>query len=716
MLLLALPLFLGAPPAAAQLGDYPDLRPSCDLDGDGVRDFLGRLHALLSTDDEFIARSGANSSVLWASDHGPTITLDQLWRLQQLLPTWGTLVYYGQRGLPYPYGERITTFPPPAPPTWSPTPDLNANGACDFVAYNLTMLGSSAYNTARDFRGELQAFDGKTGLPLWDAGVPLQATVSHVRLQNNLRLLTIQNFPVGFHSFSTAGGPQVALLEASYRYLVNSDETSAGSDAYSLEGSHRLRVFDTTTGREAWSREFPTSPSATHVNVTWIAGALAPSAGSATELLLRHVQVSRFGSDYVSDPLFTGKLASYGRRAAVSRVQGDAAQADPGRILWTTLTYDEDAARVNPPVEESFEELVWTHLLPVEDVTGDGLDDAVDLVLTREANDAHSENGRYRTHFVLLDAATGKRVWDHDVKAQGWGYLERISSSGDPHPQTALATTDLPSVVSSFRRFPYREVRIAVLDENGTSRWEYNRQHPIDSHAAYEAALTQFLHGIAPLDLDADGRRDPVTPAQHVAGDARNQSVLASSVHAYEVRSANDSEPLRRLEAPFPSGQIVDCGEPIDGKIHLLVGHARRLDLIQVDLEHQRRDWRAALYMNPARPSTVSGQSLVLASLLCERLPQGGVRYAGAVGLGGGPAPYTALLGEIGADGTARWQIPELPQVPAMEAALGALAALPPAPSLREDLASVGAPPLAAGAALGVLYGLRLRRARRDAP
>lgn len=606
--------------AAAPPGrTYRDVHMTCDVDGDGVPDMISNDLELNpppgfnNAFSRFRVLSGANGSFLWGADNFIMTTLG--------LPEGVT---YARQGRPA----------PEPPGNLAPAgSDVDGDGVCDFLAFGYdfqrgTTIAPPFFGTpfVRTFDTHVRLLSGADGKEIWRESQRTTIVGADEPFWGTFTVREIDNFPTGFLVVPGEEGPKVVVKTTDIHFAQVDDWTFVTSivlrDSLFLQSariSERFEMRDAATGDLQWAREFTTEADAKFTNVTWITGAADLDGDGSPDLVLdQSVLTSPRGTEMRDprpgaggDPLFR-----YGRGVRMMVLDGD--PAGQGDTLWSTVVLDTAPARQNLPVEEPFEQLVWTDAQILQDVTGDGVPDPMSLYLAQEENTPGSVNGAYLTHFVLLDGATGEVQWD--VRQQGWGYATALRAGNETEesrPMVGLGTIDVPTAPASSGRFPPKSVRLVGVDGlDGSNLWSYESRFPQNSYLSYQLALTQYRQALAPFDLDADGVRDLVTPSRAVPPEGRNQVLLAAATNTYQVVSGADGSVLSELGTWGSNSLVIDCGTQ-GPYLTMLGGHARRLDLTRIDASTGDVVWRKPLHNDPNIRGSTAGIDLVAIGPRC---------------------------------------------------------------------------------------------------
>ncbi|MEA3202283.1 MAG: hypothetical protein QOE90_3711 [Thermoplasmata archaeon] len=670
---------------------YRDVHATCDLDGDGVPDMISNdldLRAPPRLEDapsKVVAWSGANGSQLWAADNLFAVTL------RDDGDSW----------------QRLGQPVPDAPRNVVAAPDLNGDGACDVVAFGYqpgTRLDAPPTQSnvqVVTYAAIVKALSGKDGRPLWtraldgrdtraDDAAPLYGFAS-------VFVRSIQGFPTGLMVARTPHGAEVVLqttdvLEQKAEDPIGFTNAQIGNSLdlpfqtpFSYDAAaatDHVLALDAANGTTMWTRDLAADGKVT--NLTWLASATDLDGDAWPEIVLDQTTLESPRATGIVDP--TGaSLAQAGRGMAVLALEGRS-----GEVGWNRTLVDALAPRASPPLEEGVEQLQWEQAYAVADLDGDGHPDVMASWVGQELGLQATPNGQYRTHFVPLRGANGTPMWD--ARLQGWGRAAPLGKG-----LLGVGLVDVPTLPPPGGRFPAKSLRLVGLDAaTGASRWTWERSFAENSYLSYQLALAQYGEALAPFDLDGDGVRDLVTPAQPAFETGRDQALLATSSHVYEVRSGVDGHVLQTLSAWGPDGRVVACGDA-GTKLTVVSGHARRVDVTRLDASSGQTLWRVPLHSSSAPHAATTGIELEALGAGCAGLPGGATLAWADLQDFSFERRHEVITprARIANDGSLVWRSPNLSS---------------PASTQPLSLASVDAPPapLAPRVAWGVVVGVAL--------
>ncbi|HUR68948.1 MAG TPA: PQQ-binding-like beta-propeller repeat protein [Candidatus Thermoplasmatota archaeon] len=695
---------------------FRDVKPACDLDGDGASDVVVNNLTLASpptharATSEIEALSGRTGARLWKVDN----------LFYSAIPAPSS-VPYQVRGQPFPVAAEAPM----------PTLDLDGDGACDVIAFGFDQLGSvSAPVTGEPsittYQFDLRALSGRTGEALWTIGLQPTSTTASDPLFGATTNVVTTGFPTGVLAYADSGGARVALKLTDLRYhmadsLLEPPAIPLPGGGQLMKGAphvedvritEHIQLLDATSGAAIWERTLGSEAAAQaadapmqaadtdtrYTNLTWLAGVARVAGGEESDLLLDQLILTTPRTTEANHPVTGETLFRYGRGARVTALDG----AD-GATLWTSLLVDALAARPNVDSEENFETLAWTRSEPLADVDGDGAGEVMATWVAFEESMAGTRSGAVRTHFMLLHGANGTAAWD--VRQQGWGFARALDA---PVRRLGIGMLDVPTPVSSTQPFPQKFVRIGALDAaTGDVLWSDERAFAQSSYLSYNLALSQYQEALAPYDWDADGVRDLVTPAQESARSGTDQVLLATATQEYGILSGADGHPLARVVAWGPQGRVVAC-PGAEASLTILGGHARRIELARYEPLSGERRWRTTLHFDPAPRAATTGIDVEALTATCR--DEGGATLASAdlqaysYERGHEVVP---VLARVAAGGATEWMTPELRTDPPGDALFRAsIENAPPSTGARVGAAFVAAA-CGIGAAVGTLVLLR---------
>lgn len=685
---------------------YRGALATCDMDGDGVHDLItndmqlrqnGRFDSGFST---VRALSGQDGHELWEEPNALyyNIALDNAYS-----------------------AFRPGTPNPASPPNMIPVVDVNGDGTCDVLAYGFSgeplystpILGSPSV-TLVDVT--IRALSGKDGATLWSQVVTATDVDASDPFYPIEQSRIIRNFPTGFAFVQAPDGPRLVVKTTDLLYLWAADpfEVTAplvDGDAvwYSTvaTGEH-IQLTDVTNGQNLWVRDFPLSPDADNVNVTWVAGLDDVTGDGQPDVVLDQFTLSNPRGAQFTNPTTGEAMYRHGRGMRVLALDGT-----DGTDLWSTIILDPLAVQTPPQTEENVELLAWTFGFIPGDINGDGKADPFAQYLGEEMVGG-TPNGRSRTHFIPLDGATGAPLWEY--KQQGWGFATLLGEG-----RVGAATFDRPEGNMAGGRPPEKALRIAGIDAaTGNPLWSYEAPFGQDSQSSYEIGLQQVRTSLAPADLDGDGIREVITPSRYVQPEGRNQVFLATARQTYQVLDGASGAVENTLESWGSSALLLPC--TVDGELTFVVGHARRLDLVRIDAVTGETLMRRSIWNFVEARASVAGIDLMGLAGACS-IVDGRLTYGVNMEAFSFYRRYeiVPLLGVMETEGGALWRNPEI-QPDGME---------PPTPSLLETLAHPeplvphGTPlvaltmaaalaGVAAGGMLGIPAGRWLSRRRRQ--
>lgn len=598
---------LGAAPLAARANQplppsniFRDAKATCDLNGDGVDDVIAtdlRLSnpAFTSSAETFVrATSGADGKTLWISDGLYWTTLS--------IASFFTGVSYDRKGEPLPRTS----------PSMGAVNDANGDGVCDFAVVDFAAgraISVPFVAYTRPIYTTMRVVSGVDGSDIWKQVI--EGDITQVNdPYGYVTDLTIRNFPTGFTAYVTQSGPKVLLKTTDVSFFFVYDRlgwTRSPILPYrfyymDIRTSDHVMLHDGMNGAKLWQRDLGWERSANTTNITWITGVGDIAGDGEPEIVLDSLTITNPRSSEARNPMTGAPVYRYARGMSVHALKGEVEAK--GESLWATVIIDPRLPRANPPVEENFEQLVWTHATITDDATADGKADVVAQYLAVEENFGTTVNGAFRTHFVPLAGQNGTKLWD--VRFQGWGFMSTLTGPNATVPLMGFGTIDLPTPVPPGSRFPPKFVRVGAVDvRDGSTAWSFEKRFAQNSYLTAQLAAKQYLSTLAPFDWDGDGVKEIITPSQYSAPTGTNQVLLALSNHSYEVRSGADGSVVSVLKAWGPDGRVVRCAGA-DEYVTIVSGHSRRLDLTRFDPKTGEQVWRQPVFNDPAPRAATS--------------------------------------------------------------------------------------------------------------
>ncbi|HUR62254.1 MAG TPA: hypothetical protein VM286_07840 [Candidatus Thermoplasmatota archaeon] len=718
--------------AVASLGPpvqmYVDSYPICDLDKDGRNEIAQMLYNVATMRPQLRVVDGATGTTEW-------IAAQSYWYPLR----YNRQILHDRPGDPQPdrSHQRAQDF--------ATAPDLNGDGTCDLVFFTWAFDGVLNLVGIPDVT--LQAVDSQQAFKvIWSQnfqglsfsyGDPLQTCTQ----------TEVQNFPSGFLPFMSPTGPQFAFQTSDIRAtycqdplgltgVLNLVGTRGRVYLQNLWVTEHIQLHNTSTGATYWQRDLAYSEQGKRTNITWVTAVGDVVGDAEPELLLDQMWITNPRGTQTNNPVDGSPLFRFGKGMDVLALAGE--HRGTGATAWTAVIWDDGVARVNPPQQEqSFEEMVWTDLQVLPDLTGDHRADPVALVLTLEGAESTTSNGNFRTHFVPLDGATGALLWGNDVKFQGWGFIASLQP-GNATDLLGIGTVDLPdparadctpTMDSSCGEtgFPLKQVRLAALKaKDGSPLWTYQDSFAQDSYVSYDLALQQYHDALAPLDLNHDGILDPITPSQYVGAKDGTQLLLSTAKSAFDVLDGATGSRLLRFEVFGSNGYVLPCAE---GAYTLASGYAQHLEVSRI-LPNGTLAWSMPTWVDPSATSATYGMDMTFLSGRCLDMPDGRTMVGLNAGLasfrrgletlpmygfphaeGAEPQPTFTQQGPKLATasamraGDAVWFVPNVLERKALiEEALALLRPAPP-PTLGQRL-GWGLTPAIPGLMLGVSFGL----------
>lgn len=659
--------------------------PASDLNGDEVPDlFINRLD-LRGFDSTILALSGKDGTVLWEKSNF------------KYFPFWA------RPGEPF----------PPNLDNVQPMRDLNDDGIGEVLVFGFLINTLAPPDPAGcvslvTITGAHRILDGRDGVELW--ADPYQGSILFEECTNP-DLVTFTNFPTGLLYFDSPTGPRIVRKFSDVQILLLADPTC---EVICLLGlwervattEERVQVIDAKTRVQTWQRLLLPTENPRHYVVSWITGA-APLEGSPEyEVVLDELFTHNPHGSELYHPITGDPLVNYGRGMYVRALRGD-----DGENLWRTKIFEEPPWRVNAQTEDAYPVLVWVDGRMLEDVTGDGVPEVMASYLTQDSTTPSTVNGMYRTHFAPLDGRTGDKLWPENADGQswhkdraymGWGFATTLNTPNHTAPYLAIGTTDLFSRPPPGGRFPAKDIHLAVLKvSDGTPVWSLSQRFPLDTYVSYHMTLSQYLHSLAPYDWDGDGVRDVVTPAQYVKPHGKEQTILANSLHTYQVLSGTDGSLLQTLTAWGLIGQVVPCSG-YSSDLTIIAGHSRRMDLSKFNGTTGELLWRKPTYNDPRLRPATAGTELLAFNARCGTADDVWFNFNLAEGAWGRGVEIHPVKGVLrSSTGAFAWINPKLQGNPIVEPY-----GMPPLPAGGWSLSTVAWTALLAPAVPGLLGGL----------
>lgn len=693
---------------------YRDAIPWCDVDGDGMRDFVAneldliRPPRMAPAQMRLVAVSGADGSTLWALDNMATV--------------------------PAFLGQRLGEAKPDPQQAALPVDDLDGDGVCDAVAVSylgasfiirppepLPTLPSSiplSPVTRAELTTLVRGISGATGAEIW--ALPVVATYTGVSdpLTGAVQQAEILNLFTGIAPHTAGNETRFFLKTTDVRTSLLQDPVGITgqlpifrSSLYQISTSvaEHVALHDAATADEHWRTDYGVlaEEEASEYNITFITGVSDLDLDGSPDLLLDHyAQANPTGNPY-NDPITGEPMVRSGRGMAMTAVAGSIEKE--GARLWTTRIVPTETVRANLEEEELYETVVWTGGQVLPDSSGDGVPDPMAMYLAVEENMAGTPNGRFRTHFVQLDGTNGNIRWD--VRQQGWGQAASLDAGANT-TLLGLGTLDLPSGTPPGGRFPAKFVRIAALDaRDGSVVWSVEKAFAQNSFLSYNLALGQFREALAAEDYDNDGVREVVSPAIYAPPGPAEQVLLATSHHSYEVRSGATGDVLSTIAVWGPDGRVVPCG---DGLLSVVSGHSRRIEFSAHDVLAGARVTRAVIHNDPTPRAATAGIDLTGVGARCANA--GGNKTMLAVNLQefsyDRRFEVIPILGLAEPEG-ARWLSPELRGKPPSDALFQAAIKAETPPKPLWPVVGVGAAVGLVAAVASLVALVRIRPAAR---
>lgn len=604
---------------------YRDMYPACDVNADGKNDIVTNDWGDLRWNPISVVRAidGSDGTTMWAKEKAIHIHL----------PGW-LYAPPARPGMPLPKYPLV-------PENMAPSGDANGDGVCDFLAFGYDYELLLGFLPVIHWMGSLDMLNGKNGAPLWSIPIDSYWTIVGITFVCRTVVIEIKDFPTGFLSFESPSGPKFVWKTTDILYEYNNC-----ADYEDWQVIEHVMLGNARNGEIIWQRDLPYKGP----KFTWISGAGDIGGNQEYEVVL-----DRF--EYDNGNMFMKALRSL-----------------DGGDFWARDAVITDQATQSGFLsveEESRERLVWHHAMVLSDVTGDGKDDPMGLYLTKVYNEPGTMEGRYRTHFVPLEGASGRDLWDGDIKYQGWGFPAPMNACGKVSPFIAIGTVDVPPLLADDQgahpggKFPKKKVRMAVLDmADGSALWTYEELYPQDSYLSYDMTLNQYLQALAPHDWDGDCVNDLVTPAIWVRPEGDVQVLMATTTHNYKILRATDGEPLYTLTAWGPKGIVYNCGFR-DGEVTVISGHARRMEITRFDTDRENITWRHLIYSNPTPQAQVAGQELLWMGGRCGDTPDNRTMFGintGQISLRRGQE-ILGVYGFVAENGSMDWHVPEIPEL-----------------------------------------------------
>lgn len=633
-------------------------------------------------------------------------------------------------------GRRVDFQPRPGAPNHDPptthviVPDADHDNLHDVVVYSFEDHGAA-------FEGTLSLLSGKDGSEQWS--VPILGTRQSTGPVNQ-----IVNLPTGWTAYASGNGVRVAYKTTDITYVFkrtpqegDPPDPSPGQGDVTMVTEHVHLLDATDGGKEKWHRILlPTTDRALY---SWITGPAELDGDDEPDLVLDQWMIHNPQSDKIYDPITGDPLFVPGWGMRMKALHGN-----NGEDLWDVLIYEQPIRFQPPMTEEPFPILQWTHGQVLADVTGDGVPEPMALYKMNDSVMPGTVNGLFRTHFVLLEGKTGDVLFD--VARIGWGFATSLSPPGASAPYVVLGTVDGYHKAPEFdmgngqtaSKFPRKEVHLSVVHATkGTPLWDWNQRYFEDSYLAYDVALRQVLHNIAPYDWDEDGVRDLLTPAQYKSF-GRAQGTLYTKQHKYTILSGATGEVLRTFDAWGGVGQVLQCDE-YGPEVTLANGLSRRMEVSRINGATGDTLWRKTVYFDAEHADPRIGVGLSYFSPSCSRGLQdlffslnletsacsancGGPSPPGPPGGGGGGgAPQTtsalhSIVGAIDREAHLEWLDPPLPaEIPPLPKPIlppEPLIVLPPGWTLKDTALVLGS--IVPGAGVGVAFASLGRARKKD--
>jgi hypothetical protein len=221
----------------------------------------------------------------------------------------------------------------------------------------------------------------------------------------------------------------------------------------------------------------------------------------------------------------------------------------------------------------------------------------------------------------------------------------------------------------------------------------------------------QYLEALAPADHDGDGVKDLLTPNQYLRPSGENQTLLSTAKSTYQVLSGADGR-LLHTETVWGSNSLALGCRASANELTVLSGHARRLDLIRLDVKTGEEVWRQPVYNDARIQSASYGADLIGLHVRCTEGEGEDNRTFFAINMfrispdrGFEVQP---IFGYVWGNGTIAWVAPSLNPDPGILNFLDLLPKAPPVATATEN-AVVTLGPVLLGLATGSGLGL-LRR------
>lgn len=606
---------------------YRDAHAVCDLDGDGVEDMVSNDLALAAppsfgnADARVQAVSAASGEVLWTISNFAYVPTELEPRVGEPIPK---------------RAENVQPFG-----------DVDGDGVCDLVTFGFDDAEFAAPpivgtpSLAR-YESVLRVVSGADGSIVWEQVIEGQRAAVQDTVFRWASVMRYTNIPTGILAFDSPQGPRLVFKTTDYEYAYVAEPLGLlyfinplGTDVMprvfkgpffyeSVTAVERVRSFDVATGSIRWERALAPADDSRYTNMTWMSGVADLDGDGELDVVLDQLTITNPRTRETNQPIPGGStFFRYGRGMRVTALDGT-----DGQTMWMSVVRETEVAETNPPLaEESYEILAFTHAEPTRDLDGDGVPDVMASYVAVEEQMSATNNGAIRTHLVPISGANGTVLWD--VRQQGWGFA-RVLDGGDGASarHVGVGMLDMPENVPDGARFPPKFVRLLVLDaRDGANLWSYERSFSQNSFVSYNLALTQFKTTLAPYDWDKDGILDLVTPSQYSPATGRDQVLLATASHTYEVKSGADGATIATLRAWGPDGRIVAC-DGASEHLTVISGHARRVDLTRFDPTTGAQVWREPLYNDPAPRAATTGIDMTGIGGTCADTSDGRTRFA----------------------------------------------------------------------------------------
>lgn len=575
-----------------------------DVDGDGVSDLAiqSRDPATFETSAGVI--SGATGQEIWNVPLG--ISFPQLF--------------------PAP-GDPISL--PPA--MVRPAGDLNGDHANDIIAFFIDFelqIPPPSIEPLIDrpvgllvITASYQGLDGRTGQSLWTEDASGLVAWYSTSLTYEAQVVVYQNVPTGWLLYEHGDEDRFVHKTTDIHIEVLCDSLYRVTGACIVwaaneQRTEHIRAYNPAGLEALWQRDLQPQDEPQHVAESWLEAARNLGGGNEPDLILsqklsRNPRHSEYANPITQDPAFV-----FGRGMNVLVLDGD-----DGQNLWSQRVFEEPPVRANAATEEPFPILIRTRAHDLDDVTLDGNADVLARYYVVDSTSPGTSNGIFRTHFVLMDGATGQLQFDTEYT--GWGTGVALGTPEDPKPFIGIGTVDQAQIVAGQGAFPLEELHLAVLNAgDGTPRWDASFRFAQDNYLPGTIGLHQYLTNLAPYDYDGDGVKDLVTPAIYDPPEGANQTLLSTATHHYRVLSGADQGEMLRVTARGPFGLVMPCDQD-DGALTIVSGHSRRWDVARIDVLTGDVAWQETVHFDERpRPGTAP-VSLTWLSPHCTRHDDG---------------------------------------------------------------------------------------------